>query len=56
MGHTSILTVGWIDLEYQTGQTLYLYTLTYFFVIQCKACDKVVHNIHFTYKFIQTLQ
>ena len=38
------------------GQIMSWNTLTYFSLKRCKACNKMVHNIHFTYKFIQTLQ
>ena len=31
-------------------------TLSYSSIIKCKVCNKMVHNIHYTYKIIQTLQ
>ena len=42
--------------QLETGQTLYWNTLVYFFIIEYRACNKMVHNIYYTYKFIQTLQ
>ena len=54
VGHIRTLTAGLIN--YQTASGLASNTLTYFFVIGCKASNKMVHIIHYTYKVIQTLQ
>ena len=50
-----VLTVNTL-VQQQTGLTLARSTLAYFFVTRCRTCNKMVHNIHNPYKFIQTLQ